>query len=246
MIWITRPALEKDDWLSQELIKQGKQVHHFPLLDVMFEAVDFSHLEQPEALVVTSRNGVRGAVAAGLPAAWFELPLFAVGRSTGEFASQMEFQRVRVPSSEGGVSRLIDFILQERAALTAQRFLHVRGDQVAGDLKAGLGAAGLCVDEVLTYRMVERLELDQITMDFLKNGRLQEVVLLSPRTAQVYGAIMQVSGMVAEMGRMRHFCLSSAVAQKVEMYGLADVQVAEAPTLSSLVKLIGRFDSEKY
>ena len=245
MIWLTRPALEQDDRLAKELIKQGKQVHHFPLLDVVFEVVDFANLDTPEALVVTSRNGVRGAVAAGLPAAWFELPLFVVGQATGELASQMGFQRVMVPSSEGGVSRLIDYILQEREPLKAQRFLHLRGDQVAGDLKAALGVEGVSVDEALAYRMVESLDLDQITLDFLKNGQLQEVVLLSPRTARVYGAIMRASGLVVEMGRMRHFCLSLAVAQELEMYDLADVQVAQAPHLSSLAKLIDRFDSEK-
>lgn len=241
MIWITRPETERDDDLRVLLAGQGYKTHHTPLLERRFLSVDLSSFVEIDGLVVTSRNGVLGALKSGVPDAWFDLPLFAVGDATGRFAKEVGFQKVLVPPEAGGAERLVAFIGQhslDQQSELPPRFLHLRGAEVAVDFKALLEEIGLLSFEAITYQMEGVEALDDQTIDLIRSKQLDQVVLMSPRTAKVYGALMRRADLLADVAGMRHYCLSGAVAKALVLDGARSITVAAEPTVAALFECI--------
>lgn len=235
MLWITRP-LEDAGRLHETLESRGIKCVAAPLLDVDLLSFDLAEDKAIKGLIATSRNGLRGAIAGGLTGALLALPLFVVGPGTAQLASTLGFKDVRVPEEGGGGAVLAGLISQ--AGLSGKSLLHFRGDKTAYDLRRQLGLHCVQVVECQTYRMIERRDIDPQVREALISGALDGVVLMSPRTARLYGAAMSRAGLADKMAGLKHYCLSDAVAAPLKDWQAHDVEIAAAPDLDALLSLI--------
>ena len=85
---------------------------------------------------------------------------------------------------------------------------------------------------------VAATSLSEDTVEQLAMGEIDGVILLSPRTAQVYATLMRKQGLATVARGLTHFCLSPAVARRLELLGNLRMQIAEAPRLEAALALI--------
>ncbi len=242
MIWITR-AQEDAKTMAQVLLLEGFACTCFPLLEVSLREADFSPFlsSPPFGLVATSRNGLKGAVASGLPDQWLKLPLFVVGRSSQALAKELGFLDIRVPHKlEEGARGLVSLICQEE--ICGQSLLHIRGCKVAFDLKNALKEHDICLKEAVTYQINECQMLSDDISELLKAGVIDRVVLMSPRTAQIYGRLMKKANLIGAMQTIEHVCLSKdvvkAVTGELAEFAPQKINVADMPSQEAIMKLL--------
>jgi uroporphyrinogen-III synthase len=116
--------------------------------------------------------------------------------------------------------------------------LHPRGDRVAFDLKGALASKGFRVSQPVLYRMTAREALSPNITGTIRDGRLGGVILMSPRTARCYIELIESGGLGDQARRLRHFCLSAAVAEPLYPLGGMAVAVAARPCRRELLALI--------
>jgi uroporphyrinogen-III synthase len=141
------------------------------------------------------------------------LPLYAVGEATAKAATELGFAKVTAgPGTGDALSRLIaDTLKPESGAL-----LHLAGETVAFDLKSALQAKGFTLKQPVLYRAVPATRLPESVLALLNAGKLDGVVLMSPRTAAIFAALVVRHDAVTQASRLDCYCLSAAVAQAVE------------------------------
>jgi uroporphyrinogen-III synthase len=233
-VLVTRPEPDALK-LRAALEQRGHEATVEPLLSVSFDDAQAFDLDGVQALIATSRYALRALRAHPLRAAARKLPLFAVGRATAAEGRALGFETV--VTGAAGVEELVAHIV----AVTdpaAGLMLHLAGDTLAGDLKADLETHGFRVLQRLVYRMRPANALSEEAIEQLASGEIDGVILMSPRTAALYAALMRKHGLTAVARRLTHFCLSSAIAQRLEPLGDTPTQVAEAPRLEEVLALI--------
>jgi len=231
---VTRP---EPDALKLRAVLEGRghQARVEPLLSVSFEAGEDFELDGVQALIATSRYALRALKAHPLRGAARKLPLFAVGRATAAEGRSLGFETV--VTGAGGVEELVAHIVSV-ADPAAGLLLHLGADTLAGDLKDDLELHGFRVLQRVVYRMRPANALGEETIEQLLAGEIDGVILMSPRTAAVYAALMRKHGLLAAARRLTHFCLSEAIAQRLKPLKGAPAQIAEAPRLEELLALI--------
>lgn len=170
-------------------------------------------LDGAQALIVTSRNALRALAShPDLPAS-LRLPLFAVGEATAKAATELGFTKVTPgPGAGEELSRLIASTLDPKVGA----LVHLSGETVAFDLKSALEAKGFTLKQPVLYRAVPATRLPESVLSLLNTGRLDGVVLMSPRTAAIFAALVARHDAVTQASRLDCYCLSAAVAQAVE------------------------------
>lgn len=229
---VTRPEEDAGALIAQ-LEALGHEAMAAPLLSI--RALDDAEIPQApyRALLVTSANGVRslGGHKAGLLA----LKVFAVGEASAEAARAAGFADVE--AAGGDVVSLAALIVR-RLAPEGGPLLHVGGSVVAGDLKGDLEARGFSVTRAVLYEAVTPPRLPARAADALRAGRLEGVLLYSPRTARTFAHLVRSEGVEASLSRVTAYCLSQAVAEALAGLPLAGVRVAAAPDQLSLLGTI--------
>jgi uroporphyrinogen-III synthase len=103
-----------------------------------------------------------------------------------------------------------------------------------------LQAKGFALRRHVLYRAVPATRLPESVLSLLDEGRLDGVILMSPRTAAIFAALAVRHGALTEASRLDCYCLSSAVAQAVEPLKARAI-VAARPREEDILALI---DSE--
>ena len=122
-LWITRPEQDAGV-LRARLVAQGHEVVIESLLHIDFEDADPIELDDVQALIATSRNGVRAAAASDNADLARHLPLFAVGPGTASTAEALGF--VHVVQGPSTAEHLVPTIV-ERTDVNAGTLLHLAG-----------------------------------------------------------------------------------------------------------------------
>ena len=73
-------------------------------------------------------------------------------------------------------------------------------------------------------------------MSLLEDGKLDGVILMSPRTAKIFAALLARHGLVTQGTRLVCYCLSEAVAEVVSR--LDGVRVAARPREEDVLALV--------
>ena len=206
-----------------------------PLLTVSFEDPSDIDLDGVQALIATSRNALRALKSHRILAPARLLPLFAVGRATAAEARAAGFQMV--VTGAGSVEQLVAHITSV-AEPSAGLLLYLSGDTLAGDLPGELELQGFRVVQRIVYRMQAATALSDDTIEQLADGEIEGVILMSPRTAAVYAALMRKHGLIAVTRDLIHFCLSDQVARRLVPLGGVPTEIADAPTLEEMLALI--------
>ena len=232
---LTRPKSD-DDPLPGLLETAGHSIIIEPLLSVesLQPAAFIEVLLQ--AVVATSANAIRAAKSSALLAPVLELPLFAVGTATATAARDAGFKHI--VEGPGTARDLVAFML---ARLQPQEggILYFRGEHVAFELAPELTQAGLIVQECIVYRAVPAVSFTVPTLKALRQGKIDGVVLLSPRTAAIYAGLVSAAGLSPEIRKPAHYCLSDRVAAPLAALPGVTARISTRPALQELVALIG-------
>lgn len=218
--------------LRATLEEMGHEATVEPLLSVAFVENPVIDLEGVQALIATSRNGVRALRNHPLRREAVSIPLFAVGRATADEARTLGFETVI--TGAGNAHALVNHIVSV-VDPAAGLLLHLAGDRLAVDLAGDLEAQGFRVVEVVVYRTVAARFLSGDTIEQIAMGEIDGVILLSPHTAAVYASLVRKQGLGAYVRAMTHFCLSEAVARRLADLGQVRIEVAERPTLKEVL-----------
>jgi len=231
---VTRP--EPDAPRLGALLEQaGHEATIEPLLSVSLEGGEPIDVEGAQALVATSRNALRALKASPALAEARGLPLFAVGKATAAEARALGF--ATVVTGAGTAAELVAHVVSALDP-AAGLIVHLAGATLATDLAGELEAHGFRVVQPVVYRMVPATALSDQTVEQLGSGEIDGVMLMSPRTAAVYVALIRKHHLAAAVRTVLHFCLSRAVVRRLEPLGDVPARVAEAPRLEDLLALI--------
>jgi uroporphyrinogen-III synthase len=116
--------------------------------------------------------------------------------------------------------------------------LHLAGNDLAGDITNDLEQHGFRLLQPVVYRMVPATEFDPGTVEEIRSGEIDGVLLFSPRTAAIYAGLISRHDLAAVAYGFTHYCLSPAVAARLAPLGAVSTEVAAAPTLDAMLELL--------
>lgn len=232
---VTRPA--PDAGAQADRLKVlGHDVIVSPLLNVEFLDPEFPALSALQALIVTSRNGLRALEVSGKLESMLALPLFAVGSGTAQLAEKMGFGDVHQgPGTAEGLASLIGSEGEPANGL----LLHLAGEQVAFDLKGALEKQGFEATQVVLYRMRAVGGFTEHARAALQSGALDGVVLMSPVTARIYMELVAAQDLEEAAAKPVYYCLSKNVAAPLEALDGAQIIISGSPSEDDLLALAG-------
>ena len=230
---VTRP--EPDARCQAEtLAARGHMPVLAPLLRIEFLPGVELPLEGAQALIVTSRNALRALDHHSQRRQALSLPLIAVGEATASEAASLGFAKVIV--GEGTAASLVGLI-QESFDPNAGPLVHLAGETLAFDLKPAVQAKGFQLRQPVLYRANAAAALPPEALIELTAGRLDGVILMSPRTASIFAALVREHQVVTEARRLRCYCLSASVAEAAAPLR-ASMRVAARPREEDILALI--------
>ncbi len=238
-ILVTRPEPEGSRMKAQ-LEASGHDVTLDPLLRIEPIAVDATAFEGAQALIATSRNGLRALVSSPALDTALTLPVFTVGPGTAELARELGFERV--VTGTGAARDLVPLIAAETDPAKGP-LVHVAGEVTAFDIAAALAKSGIDVRTLTAYRAVAASSLGQSTAQSLADGALDAVILMSPRSANIFVQLVADRALQANARQLVFLCLSQAVADAVGSLAPNRVEIAEAPNSAAMLAAVGRVAS---
>jgi uroporphyrinogen-III synthase len=235
-VLVTRPEADAAA-LREQLEMLGHAVTVEPLLRVYPLPIAADAFEGAAGLIATSRNALRALAVSPAVDAARKLPIFTVGSGTMRQAEELGFTRVIAGS--GSAADLVRTIVRAARALTGP-LAHIRGEEVAFDLREALDAEGIELREVVAYHAIATTGFSPVTRGLLAKGEIDAVTLMSPRTGTVFARLIKAQGLEDAARKVALICLSPAVAATVEPLGPARVEVAESPNSAALLAAVTR------
>lgn len=191
--------------LAAKLESLGHSAVVMPLMEIVPRAGVEIPNRAYQAICITSANGIlNDAPLRPLGGT----PLLCVGPQSAAAAKAKGF--LNVTAQGGDVAGLSAFII-ENLSPSDGPILYLSGAATSGDLEGLLTRAGYDVDRVVSYDAVATAPTD------LKNAlRTSDgVILYSPRTAALWVGQVEKADAQQHMSHIMHYCLSSAVAQRL-------------------------------
>jgi len=231
---VTRPEPDALK-LSALLEEAGHEAAVEPLLSLSFKGGEAIDIEGAQALIATSRNALRALKASPALALARQLPLFAVGKATAAEARALGFGLV--VTGAGTAAELVAHIVSALDP-AAGLVVHLAGDTLATDLAGELETHGFRVAQPVVYRMLPATTFADRTVEELAKREIDGVILMSPRTAAIYATLVRKHGLTSAVRSLPHFCLSAAVARRLQPLGAVPTRIAEAPRLQEVLALV--------
>jgi uroporphyrinogen-III synthase len=234
-IWVTRPEPDATA-LRKKLEAQGHEVVIEPLMWIDFDSADPVELDGAQALIATSRNGIRALAQTDAIEIARELPLFAVGPGTAAAARELGVDQII--EGRGGATDLVPLIL-EHAEVNGGALVHLAGDTLAHDIADELRTLGFAVMQPTVYcaRTSERLSTPFLPKLVL--GEIDAVILLSARTARTYVRLVELHQLVRSARKLQHYCLSNAIAVALSPLQPDVIKVPNRPNIHEILALTG-------
>lgn len=232
-VLVTRPRADAET-LVRDLRARGHDAVVEPLMEIRVRETADLDLEDVQAILFTSANGVRAFVARSERR---DFRVLAVGETSAETARQAGFEDVE--SADGDAAALARLVCARLAPADGVLF-HGAGSVVAGGLDEALGAAGFTVRRVPLYDAVPTRALSAQAWRALKERELDVVLFFSPRTADIFVNLIGSQDDVAVCRTLDAVCLSDAVARKAAALPWRDVRVAERPERMALLRTLDK------
>ncbi|MGI9403655.1 MAG: uroporphyrinogen-III synthase, partial [Hyphomicrobium sp.] len=147
-VLVTRPEPDASE-LTAQLEALGHAVTVEPLLRIKLMPIAANAFEGAQAVIATSRNGLRALAESPARPAALKLPIFAVGPGTADFARTLGFARV-IEGAE--TARDLVPLIADEIEPAAGSVVHLAGEFLAFDLAAALDGEGIAVRKVIVYR----------------------------------------------------------------------------------------------
>ena len=233
---ITRPQEDSAD-AAIALARVGIAPVLAPMMQIEYATPDIANeVSLAQAILFTSRNGVR-AFAQLVPTR--DIRVLAVGDSTAALAREMGF--VNVESAQGDSADLSRLIIDRLTPADGLLF-HAAGKTVAGELSEALNKAGFKTIRRTLYdaKAVDALAEDTVTA--LRDRTLDYVLFYSPRTGRIFADLVEKAGLTGTCDSLTAICLSDAVASEIAAIDWREVIVAQQPTTTALLSVIGKLE----
>jgi uroporphyrinogen-III synthase len=238
---VTRPE-EEGRALAARLAAAGHEMVLAPLLAIAGRAAAIPQHDY-QAVLLTSANGARALARHPDRQRLEGVAVHAVGPASA--AAMREAGWRRVGQAGGDVTALIEQVRRDLDPASGP-LLYVSGETVSGDLEGTLRAAGFAVDRVVLYAAEPVATLPEAAATALVERGADGVLLYSPRTAQIWVRLATAAGLDAAAAKLRHLCLSQAVAARVgAAFPEAPVAVAERPDEEAMLALALAMASEE-
>lgn len=231
---VTRPEPDAQA-LAERLATLGHETVVEPLMHIEFPIEGALPSQAIQAVIATSRNGVRALMRNPACDALATKPVFAVGPATAECCKQAGFQTIHVGS--GSAMSLIPLI-RDLGRAGAGRLLHLAGEVLAIDIKTPLEKQGFEVVAPVTYRSIPATRLSESVRLQIAGGRIDGVILMSPRSAQIFQGLILADKLAGPVRQLLIYCLSDAVADALSELGPVQTRVAAEARLEVLLALI--------
>lgn len=225
-VLVTRPA-EDGAEIAQKLAEMGHEALLAPLLRIEFHAGPPLALDDVQAILATSANGVR-AVAKRTRRR--DLPLFAVGPQTAAAAEAAGFIRIR---NAAGDAIALAARAREWADPAKGALLHAAGEEAPGALAESLRAEGFQVRRENLYRAVPVQEMPPEAASALAQGMVDAALFFSPRSAEIFADCARRANL--ETRSIFAVCISENTASALAGMEFREIRVAPAPNQDSLL-----------
>ncbi len=236
---ITRPRPDAEH-LARRIETLGHDALTAPVMDMRWHRVNPPDPARLSGLIITSRNALRGLEKNHDLAPYADLPLFAVGRKSAEAAKNRGFSQVF--EAAGRAPDLLPLITRHFTAPPHAPLYHPGGRKLAFDLAPGLQREGIGLTRQIVYETVALDTLPPALVSSLETATVDGVLLLSPRTARLFGALVTKQGLAHHFSTVSSLCLSPNVAAAAHDLPWRKTLIAPRPDLDSLLDLIDRPD----
>lgn len=230
---ITRPEPDATS-MKDRLAAMGHRSVIAPLITIKFSRTQIP-LNGIQALVATSRNALRALARSPSLTKAIGIPIFTVGAGSGAMAAELGFDRIVSGASS---ARELAPLIAARGEPSGRPLLILRGDHQAFDMKAAMEKAGFSASEKIVYRAIAAEALPQEVADDIRRGAIDGVILMSPRTAEVFVTLAEAAGLTKETQLLHYFCLSAAVAKRLGPISPNSCHVAANPSSEELLALV--------
>jgi uroporphyrinogen-III synthase len=228
---ITRPHQDAVA-IAEVLRARGHVPIIAPLMDVQVREGPEISLDDVQAVLATSANGVR-AISRRTPRR--DVPIYTVGPQTAEAARSAGFKTVR--NADGDSMMLVEFVTA-RADPAQGQLLHAAGAETAGRVRQALQAKGFTVETAVLYDAVPVAALPEKALTALKDRTLGGVLLFSPRSARTFATLTTEAKLGPACERLDAYCISAATAAALTPLTFARLSVAGAPNQEAILALI--------
>jgi uroporphyrinogen-III synthase len=230
-VLVTRPA-EDGAATAARLAAMGHQALPAPLLSTHFLEGPEPALDDVQAILATSANGVRALARRSRRR---DVALFAVGPQTAEAASLAGFHTVR---DAGGDASALAQAATRWARPEGGALLHVCGEPSIGWLADALTEAGFTLRKAVLYRVDAAEALPAEAVSALSGGAIDAALFFSPRSARVFARLASRDNLPTK--KIVALCISAAAAEALAPLRFADVRVAAQPNQNALLALLAR------
>jgi len=225
-VLVTRPA-EDGAEIAQRLAAMGHEALLAPLLRIEFYPGPPLALDDVQAMLATSANGVR---ALATRTAVRDLPLFAVGPQTAAAAHAAGFIRVR--NADGDAVALAGHA-REWADPAKGALFHAAGEEAPGALAETLRALGFQVRRERLYRVNAVQEMPRDAALALAQSIVDAALFFSPRSAEIFVACVQQAGLPTRS--LIAVCISENAARPLKLIDFSEIRIAPAPNQDAIL-----------
>jgi uroporphyrinogen-III synthase len=230
-VLVTRPQPDATR-TADRLVVLGHEAIVQPLLTL--ETIEIKQIPDGpfDALAATSANAMRVVHEMSALDPLRKLPLHAVGMHTANAAREAGF--ADVVDAGGDAEALAENIA--RHVRSPGRVLHLAGVDRAKELGPLIAPRGIEVVVLELYRMRGADALGP-SAQRIAAGSLDAVLHFSPRSAATFVVLAERAGVTEAARRLRHLCLSPAVAAALMPLGVSG-EVAAEPNEPALLALL--------
>lgn len=228
---VTRPLSDAAQ-LMQALQSAGHHAICEPLTEIFLNhtarlALEKTLLCEPDAILVTSRNGVAAL------AALCELRdhmILCVGESTAASAQSAGFSRVCTCGET--VLDMVNYITD--AYEPDARFVYISAEHVRSEFSE----YGLQVERIIAYSAIAAEHLSDTLIQQIKRGQIDVITFMSQRSAEIFMTLARHSDIVDSLSTIDACCMSATVAKPLQNAVWKHIIIASKPTLASVVQSV--------
>jgi len=219
--------------MAERLRTMGHEAVVAPLLEIRFRDGPEISLDCIQAILATSANGAR-AIARRTHRR--DVPFFAVGSQTAAAANAQSFRVVR---NAGGDAEALAASIPKWATPDKGALLLAAGAEAPKLLASQLTDSGFDVRRETLYEAIAVSELPTALEMYLRNGRLDAAIFMSPRSAQIFADLVAKAGLGASTETLDAFCISAACAKALSPLQFRNIRIADKPNQSAILQLVG-------
>jgi uroporphyrinogen-III synthase len=231
-VLVTRPA-EDARAFAQMLRIRGHEAAIAPLLEIRLRDGGAIALEDVQAILATSANGVR---AIARRTSRRDVPVFAVGPQTTQEAEAAGFTTVR--NAEGDATALIN-ATRHWASPDKGALLHAAGGEAPKTLAAELKKSGFTVRRENLYDAIPAETLPDAARTALQQNTIDAVMLFSPRSARLFATLTTEAGLASNCQMLVAMCISAATADALAPLKFRQIRMAPNPSQEGMLLLLG-------